>query len=141
MVDVLTKKQRRYNMSQIKSRDTKPEISLRKIFRKEGLKGYRLHPEEMIGKPDIIFSKQKIAIFIDGCQWHKCQRHYVEPKTNTSFWIKKIEGNVKRDKFINKVLKKDGWKVIRIWEHDLKKKELNKTIPKIIKVLKKRKND
>ena len=128
-------------MSQIKSRDTKPEIPLRKIFRKEGLKGYRLHPEERIGKPDIIFSKQKIAIFIDGCQWHKCQRHYVEPKTNTSFWLKKIDGNVKRDKFINKILKKDGWNVIRIWEHDLKKKELNNTLRKIIKVLKKRKND
>ena len=128
-------------MSQIKSRDTKPEISLRKIFRKERLKGYRTHPKKVIGKPDIIFSKSKIAIFIDGCQWHKCQRHYVEPKTNTSFWLKKIDGNVKRDKFINKILKKDGWNVIRIWEHDLKKKELNNTLRKIIKVLKKRKND
>ena len=123
MADVLTVKQRSYNMSQIKSRDTKPELTLRKLLYSGGLRNYRLHSKKIIGKPDIVFPKLKIIIFIDGCQWHKCKKHYVPPKTNVTFWSKKINQNIKRDIIVNKHLKKLGWKVIRIWEHDLKKNQ------------------
>lgn len=74
MVDVLTIQQRSYNMSQIKGRDTKPELTLRKLLSISGLRNYRLHSKKIIGKQDIVFSRLKIVIFIDGCQWHKCKK-------------------------------------------------------------------
>ena len=74
----------------------------------------------MPGKPDIIFSKHRIAIFVDGCFWHGCSEHYQIPGTNTEFWNNKIEKNVKRDRKNNSNLRNMGWTVIRFWEHELK---------------------
>jgi len=131
MIDVLTKKQRSYCMSRIRSKDTQPEIFLRKAISSAGVKGYRLH-YKLSGRPDIVFPRKKIAVFIDGCFWHKCPKCFVKPKTNVRFWNRKIESNVKRDRAVNTRLKRDGWTVIRIWEHEiinekvLKKKILNK---------------
>lgn len=125
MADVLTKKQRSYCMSQIKGKDTQPEIILRKALSSAGLKGYRLH-YKLIGKPDIVFPKKKIAIFIDGCFWHKCPKCFISPETNKSFWRKKIDSNVRRDGIVNSELKSKGWKVIRIWEHELRKEKIIK---------------
>ncbi len=119
MVDVHTKKQRSYNMSQIKAKDTKPEIKLRKELFSSGVKGYRIHAK-IIGKPDIIFSKQKVAVFIDGCFWHKCPRCYKEPQAHNKFWSEKIKTNKIRDRKINSQLKKEGWRVLRFWEHEIK---------------------
>ena len=133
MVDVLTKKQRSYNMSQIKGKNTKPEIRLRKELLSKGLKGYRIH-KNITGKPDIIFPKQKIAIFIDGCFWHRCPVCYKEPKTNSKFWSEKIESNKLRDKKINVQLKKKGWRVLRFWEHEIKK-DVSGCADKIKKVI------
>lgn len=136
MADVHTKKQRSYNMSMIKYRDTKPEASLRKLLFARGVRGYRVH-YKLLGKPDIVFPKKKIAVFIDGCFWHKCPKCFVKPQTNKKFWQEKINSNVERDKNVNKQLKKAGWKVIRIWEHDVKK-NLNKSYLKIYKKINKR---
>src|SRR3989338_6608055 len=97
MPDVHTKKQRSYNMSMIRSKNTKPEIILRKLLSASGVKGYRIN-YKLTGKPDIVFPKQKIAIFVDGCFWHMCPKCYIQPKSNPKFWINKIKGNVKRDK-------------------------------------------
>jgi len=118
MTDVLTKKQRSYCMSQIRGRDTQPEIFLRRAISGAGLKGYRLH-YKLLGKPDIVFPKRKVVIFIDGCFWHKCPKCFIRPGTNRGFWHKKIDSNVKRDKTVNAQLKGKGWKVLRIWEHEL----------------------
>ncbi|HBR21063.1 MAG TPA: very short patch repair endonuclease [Nitrospiraceae bacterium] len=119
MADVLTKKQRSYNMSRIKGRDTKPEIRFRKLLFKKGLRGYRLH-YRLLGKPDIVFPNRKIIIFIDGCFWHKCPMCFIKPETRTEFWMKKINSNVKRDRKVNKILTNEGWTVLRFWEHDIK---------------------
>lgn len=119
MTDVLTKTQRSFNMSQIKSTNTTPELILRKILYSNGLRGYRLHCKLIMGKPDIVFVKNKIAIFVDGCFWHKCPECFIKPQTKTAFWMKKINSNVKRDKKTNVVLRSDGWKVIRFWEHEI----------------------
>ena len=81
----------------------------------------RKHPSGIYGKPDFGNKKRKIVVFIDGCFWHKCPIHHKEPKSNRSYWTTKINKNVDRDKEVNSVLKKEGWKVIRIWEHDLLK--------------------
>lgn len=125
MADVLTKKQRSYNMSMIKAKDTKPELILRKLLSAHGIRGYRSH-YKLTGKPDIVFPKRKIAVFIDGCFWHKCPRCFIKPETNRKFWKNKIESNVRRDRLVNSEFKKKGWKVLRIWEHELKNQKIIK---------------
>jgi len=130
MTDVLTEKQRSYCMSRICGKNTKPEILLRKVLYKSGARGYRLHCK-LPGKPDIVFTKRKIAVFIDGCFWHKCPKCFTNPKTNRVFWKKKTDSNVKRDKSVNQELKKNGWKVVRVWEHSLEK-DINKCCTRIL---------
>jgi|SRR3989338_9177653 len=125
MVDVLTKKQRSYCMSRISGRNTQPEILLRKSLSGAGIRGYRLQ-YKLIGKPDIVFSKKKIAIFIDGCFWHKCPKCFIKSETNKSFWNKKIDSNAKRDGIVNSELKRKGWEIIRIWEHEIRKEKIIK---------------
>ena len=132
MADVLTKRQRSYNMSQIKGKNTKPELLLRSLLSARGLR-YRLH-YKLIGKPDIVFVSKKIAIFIDGCFWHKCPECFIQPLTRKKFWALKIRGNVERDKLVTKELEKAGWTVLRFWEHDLKKYP-EKIVSKISKKL------
>ncbi|PKM92505.1 MAG: very short patch repair endonuclease [Euryarchaeota archaeon HGW-Euryarchaeota-1] len=134
MADVLTKKQRSFNMSQIRSKDTKPEIKIRKQLYKKGIGGYRVH-YKLFGKPDIVFPAKKIVVFIDGCFWHKCPKCFIEPETRKEFWMKKIKGNVDRDHKVNIKLKKEGWKVLRYWEHEIKKSP-ERVVLKIIKKLK-----
>ena len=107
MSDNLTKEQRSYCMSRIRSRDTKAELKYKK-----GAKGFIYQPD-VFGKPDFINYKKKIVVFIDGCFWHKCPKHFVPPKS-------KIERNITRDGEIMLAYKNHGWKVIRIWEHELK---------------------
>ena len=125
MADVLTKKQRSFNMSMIRGKNTQPEIILRRIISAAGLRGYRLN-YKLPGKPDIVFTKRKIAIFIDGCFWHKCSKCFIKPRTNAKFWNKKIYSNVQRDKVVSTELKSKGWKVLRIWEHELRKEKIIK---------------
>jgi DNA mismatch endonuclease, patch repair protein len=120
MTDVLTKEQRKLNMSRIRGKNTGPEIKLRKLLYAEGFRGYRIH-YDLPGKPDIVFTKKKIAIFIDGCFWHKCPICFQEPATRKEFWMKKIRSNVERDNTNTCLLREEGWTVIRIWEHEIRK--------------------
>jgi DNA mismatch endonuclease, patch repair protein len=120
MTDVLTLAQRKLNMSRIKAKNTGPEIKLRKLLSAHDIRGYRIH-YNLPGKPDIVFTKKKIAIFIDGCFWHKCPVCFQEPETRKEFWMKKIQSNIDRDKKVNDQLKDDGWTVMRFWEHDVRK--------------------
>ncbi|HOS83109.1 MAG TPA: very short patch repair endonuclease [Methanolinea sp.] len=133
MPDVLTPEQRKLNMSRIRARDTTPEKKLRRMLWQNGIRGYRIH-YDLIGKPDIVFVKKKIAVFIDGCYWHKCPVCFREPDTRKEFWMKKIESNVRRDEKVNEELKKEGWTVIRIWEHEIRK-EPEKVIAGILSLL------
>jgi DNA mismatch endonuclease (patch repair protein) len=135
MTDVLTQEQRKYNMSRIKGKNTGPEVKLRKMLYAQGLKGYRIH-YDLLGKPDIVFVKKKIAIFVDGCFWHKCPVDFQEPETRKEFWLKKINSNIERDKKVNNQLQKEGWTIIRIWEHDVRKNP-EEIVNKILSDLKK----
>ena len=83
--------------------------------------GFSYQPKGIKGRPDYANRKDKIVVFIDGCFWHKCRYHYVEPKSNLEYWKGKVERNVERDRAVNKRLKEQGWKVVRIWEHEIKK--------------------
>lgn len=104
-------------MSRIRGKDTGPELFVRKRLRALGHVGYRLHWGT--GKIDVAFVGRKIAIFVDSCFWHGCPEHFKMPKTNTGFWKTKIERNRERDREVNGALEKAGWKVVRIWEHQL----------------------
>jgi len=136
MPDVHTKQQRSYNMSRIRGRDTKPELKLRKLLYSKGIRGYRISAK-LPGKPDIAFTKYRLAVFIDGCYWHMCPECFQVPQTNRDFWLKKLGDNVKRDKRVNRLLKDDGWAVIRFWEHEIKK-DINSCCNHIMDVLQKR---
>lgn len=120
MTDVLTPEQRKKNMSRIHGKNTSPELKLRKLLWKSGLRGYRIY-YNLLGKPDIVFTKQKLVIFVDGCFWHKCPVCFRPPATNEEFWNEKLQKNVERDLRVNKKLQNDGWTVLRIWEHEVKK--------------------
>ena len=120
MTDVLTPEQRKYNMSRIRGKNTGPEKKLRSLLWSRNIRGYRLH-YTLDGKPDIVFTRRRIAIFIDGCFWHKCPLDFQEPETRKEFWMKKIDANVERDKKVNEQLKLEGWIVLRFWEHEMRK--------------------
>ncbi len=129
-MDRLTKEKRSWNMSKIRHTNTKLELLVRKhLFSK----GYRYRVKNnLLGKPDIVFAKKKIAIFINGCFWHQhkgCKLSYM-PKSNLKFWKKKLESNVERDKKVNQELKKKGWKVLTVWECKIEK-NINKIVSDI----------
>ena len=100
-----------------KAKDTKPEVLLRKALRHAGLTGYRLHPKQLPGRPDIAFGKKKLAVFINGCFWHRCPTCELPlPKANTEFWKKKFDANISRDRKKIQALENIGWRTITIWE-------------------------
>jgi len=128
MTDVHSKETRSYNMSRIRSRDTKPELLVRKFLFSKGFR-YRLHQKKLPGKPDIVLPKYKTVIFVHGCFWHShngCSRS-VTPKSNQSYWMPKIERNAKRDVDNAFLLKKMGWRIIVIWECELKTRFIENT--------------
>lgn len=102
-------------MSRIKGRETKPEIALKTSLKKRGFD----YQPNIYGKPDFINWERKTVIFVDGCFWHGCSLHGTRPKSNRLFWNRKIERNIIRDAEVSKVYTVAGWKVKRIWEHDL----------------------
>lgn len=118
----MTKEQRSKNMSHIRSKDTSIELKVRKYLFSLGYR-YRVNYKELPGKPDIVFTKKKIAIFIHGCYWHghNCNSRYAHvSKSNTDYWNTKIQRNQERDKRNIEQLGKDGWKVIVLWECEIK---------------------
>lgn len=103
-----------------RGRDTSPELAVRRILHRAGLR-YRVNiqPDPSVRrKADIVFTRRKVAVFIDGCYWHGCQEHFKMPKTNLQYWTKKIEGNRSRDADTDRRLGNAGWSVLRYWEHE-----------------------
>ena len=121
-------------MSKNRGKNTKPELLLRKSLWNKGIRGYRIHPKHIPGKPDICFTSRKVAIFINGCFWHRCPCcNYELPKHNKHFWENKFSNNVRRDREKIMQLKKMKWKVITVWECQLKKHKIDKTLNTIIR--------
>lgn len=119
MVDNLTKEQRSYCMSKIKSKWTKQEIKVHNFLKGNKIK-HQMHPK-IIGCPDILLTKDKITIYLHGCFWHKCPRCFKKPKTRMTYWTQKINNNVRRDRRNEKYLKREGYKLLKLWEHDINK--------------------
>ncbi|MGH9198925.1 MAG: very short patch repair endonuclease [Acidimicrobiia bacterium] len=121
MADWLTKQQRSFNMSSIRSRGTKPElllgVLLRDMFPRRKIVS---HPESLIGKPDYLLPGLKLVTFADGCFWHGCPRHGREPEDNSDYWGPKLERNRKRDRTVARQLRASGFVVVRIWDHELR---------------------
>lgn len=105
-------------MARIRGRNTSPEIMLRRALHALGLR-YRVDYRLPVGRPDVVFSTAKVAVFIDGCQWHGCPEHYVRPRTRTEFWDAKLAENVERDRRQTRELAALGWRALRFWEHEV----------------------
>jgi DNA mismatch endonuclease (patch repair protein) len=121
-------------MSQIKGKNTKPEILVRKFLFSNGFR-YRLHVKKLPGKPDIVFRKFRKVLFIHGCYWHGHEncKYFVPPKSRTEWWLNKINGNKEKDKENEELLKNMGWKVIVIWECELKPGKREKTFNELLR--------
>lgn len=121
-MDVLTKAQRHKNMQRIRNKDTKPEVMLRKALWHKGIR-YRKNYKGLVGNPDVVLTRQKIAIFVDGDFWH-ARGHKKHPgeqvASNKEFWQKKLTRNVERDQEVTDELTEQGWLVLRFWENDVK---------------------
>lgn len=135
-MDVHEPKIRSYNMSRIRDKDTKPEILVRKFLFSKGFR-YRLHVKNLPGKPDIVLPKYHTVIFVHGCFWHghdQC-RYFVVPKTRTEWWLSKIEKNRANDLKNILLLRKSGWKVLTIFECDLKPDKRIMTLTRLLNKL------
>lgn len=120
MTDVFSPAKRSDIMSRVKSRgNVATEVRLIRFFRTRRINGWRRR-FPLFGKPDIVFPKEHLAVFVDGCFWHGCPQHGTIPATNTSFWLDKIERNKARDRLVNRELRRRGWFIIRFWQHELK---------------------
>ncbi len=118
MPDIFSKESRSKIMSSIRGKNTKPELTIRKLLWSSG-KRYRIHDRSVFGIPDISSKKKKVAVFIDGCFWHGCGSCYREPSTNKEFWRKKISSNKRRRMIVLSKLQQEGWRVLQFWEHEI----------------------
>jgi DNA mismatch endonuclease (patch repair protein) len=130
--DFLSKVQRSELMARVKGSGNKgTELRLIQIFRGKGIIGWR-RGSKLPGKPDFIFPKLRTAVFVDGCFWHGCLQHGTWPKNRAAFWLAKITGNKKRDQQVNRELRKRGWKILRVWEHELRRKDEARLIARLM---------
>ncbi len=123
-------------MAAIKGKNTKPEMLVRRFLHANGFR-YTLHDKTLPGKPDIVLPKYKTVIFVHGCFWHghKNCKYFVVPKTRTDWWLNKISGNIANDVKATNALKKDGWKIINLWECNLRPARVEKTLNALLKKL------
>ena len=156
MPDIFTKAKRSEVMSRIRSRGNRAtELALVRVFRAEGITGWRRHwmlrvargstsprPSPQSGegeafkvRPDFVFPKLRVAVFVDGCFWHGCPKHETKPRNNAAFWRKKFARNIARDRLVTRTLRREGWRVLRIWEHELARKNEARLLRRIRKVL------
>ena len=135
MPEKLSSVERSINMSRVKGRGNKAtEIRLIKIFRSSAITGWR-RGYPIFGKPDFVFLKHKLAVFVDGCFWHSCPRHRSQPVNNLEFWKEKLERNRSRDRAVNKRLEREGWIVLRIWQHELSRANEERLMRRIRRLL------
>ena len=131
-MDTISKNSRSLVMQRVRSKNTKFEravvVALKKLD-----KSFRQHAN-LTGKPDIVSRKKKVVVFLDSCFWHGCRWHCRIPKSRRDYWIPKIQRNKDRAKIVNRILKKEGWRVVRAWEHQLKK-DFDKSVKKLARLL------
>ncbi len=120
MVDVFSKRKRSEIMSLVRGMGNKAtEMAMMTLLRRHGLTGWRRR-SRLFGNPDFVFPKHHVAVFVDGCFWHGCPKHATRPASNRAFWKKKLARNKARDQLVTRMLKRQGWSVVRVWQHELK---------------------
>lgn len=135
MPDVFTVAKRSEVMSRIRGRGNRDtELAIVKLFRRHRITGWRRH-QALFGKPDFVFKEERLALFVDGCFWHSCPKHATKPRNNAAFWQKKLASNMTRDILVVKTLSKQGWSVLRIWEHELAQKNEAHVVRKVLRRL------
>jgi len=138
MPEIFDKTKRSDIMAKVKGKNTMPELVIRKLLFKMGYR-YRLHCNDLPGKPDIVLPKYNYVVFVHGCFWHSCpscRRAQIRPVNNAEYWNNKLDRNIERDKNNKKKLKKLGWNVLVIWECETKKAKIDKLSLKIAKLIK-----
>jgi DNA mismatch endonuclease (patch repair protein) len=134
-MDTLTQRERSKLMAKIRSRGNKnTEVALAKLFRRNKIIGWRRN-QKVFGKPDFIFQKIRLALFVDGCFWHGCPKHGTQPKGNRAFWKNKFARNKARDVLVTRTLRSAKWRALRIWEHELARKNEMRLIQRIQRAL------
>jgi DNA mismatch endonuclease (patch repair protein) len=129
--DIFTKAKRSEIMSRIHGRGNKAtEVALAGLFRRNKITGWRRN-QKIFGKPDFVFPGVRLAVFVDGCFWHACPQHGTHPAGNRSFWEKKFAHNQARDRLVGKTLRRTGWRVLRIWEHELARRNEARLLKRI----------
>jgi len=131
MTNNTASKERSRIMRAVKSKDSKIEVKVRSALWRLGFRFYK-NKNDLPGKPDIAFPKKKLVIFIDSCFWHGCPEHLRRPNSNQEYWNAKIARNRNRDFEVNAIYQNMGWKLLRVWEHELKKESFQNCINKII---------
>jgi DNA mismatch endonuclease (patch repair protein) len=135
MPDVFTKTKRSQVMSRIRGRGNKDtELALIRLFRTHRITGWRRH-QPVFGKPDFIFRTARLAVFVDGCFWHGCPQHATKPRNNSAFWRSKFAANKSRDRLVSRILRSRGWRVLRIWEHELARKIEGRCVRRVLQRL------
>jgi DNA mismatch endonuclease (patch repair protein) len=135
MADIFSKKKRSAVMAAVRSKGNRStELKLIAIMKQHHIKGWRRN-YELFGKPDFVFPRERLAVFVDGCFWHGCPQHGTMPESNADFWREKIARNKRRDRKVSATLRSKGWRVLRIWEHDTKQ-GVARTSRRICKALK-----
>ena len=134
-MDNVSKEKRSQIMAKVKSSGNKStEIQFISILKEKTITGWRRN-YPILGKPDFVFPRIKVVVFVDGCFWHGCEKHCRLPLSNKRYWKKKIENNKIRDRKVTKSLINKNWTVIRIWEHEIKEKKVNAKINRIINLI------
>lgn len=120
-MDRITRFQRSENMARIRSRKNKStELKLRGAMIQSGLRGWKMNRRDILGSPDFVFYDSMVTVFVDGCFWHGCPKCKLQPKSNTDYWDRKLKRNKARDLYVSRNLRTQGWKVVRIWECNLR---------------------
>lgn len=131
MADVFSMTKRSEIMSRVRGRGNKAtELALVTLLRGHKIKGWRRHGH-VFGSPDFVFAKCRLAVFVDGCFWHGCPKHSSCPISNREFWVAKLARNRARDRLVLRVLKKRGWRVLRIWQHELSAKNQQRLLRRL----------
>lgn len=135
MPDFLSKRKRSARMALIRGRGNKAtELRLIAFFRAQGITGWR-RGSTLPGRPDFVFPRLKLAVFVDGCFWHGCPTHGTQPRQNAKFWREKITRNRARDRRVGRELRARGWRVLRIWEHALKRRSERRLVARLARAL------
>src|SRR3984885_8053994 len=135
MGDVFSTRKRSEIMSRVRSRGNKAtELALIKLFRTCNVTGWRRH-RQVFGSPDFVFPRRRLAVFADGCFWHSCPKNATLPATHKRFWSAKLARNKTRDRLVTRTLKRNGWRVLRIWQHDLRRRNQASAIRRLQEAL------